>query len=261
MKRTRATLFPAIAVNRRKKTPIYRQIYDGFRAAILEGQLRAGQQIPSTRSLAEELQISRIPVLNAYEQLRIEGYLETVVGGGTRIARSLVDDALRSSVAKTSHRARLPTKGLSPRKISMRGAELSRIPMHPWVPPWVPRLGTFRINLPALDAFPTNIWAGLVARHSRHLQSAALADDDAMGHLPLREAIADYLGTVRAVRCEAAQIAITTGAQQGLQMAARKCCWTAGTMWSWRSLATLGHTSRSRRLGRMWFRSRWTRRA
>jgi GntR family transcriptional regulator / MocR family aminotransferase len=221
MKRLRATLFPPISVDRRKKTPLYRQLYDWFRAAVLEGRLRAGQQVPSTRSLAAELQISRIPVVNAYEQLRTEGYLETVVGAGTRIAVSLVDDALRSSAAKTQRRTRLPMPGLAPRKMSQRGAELSRLATHPWVPPWVPGFGTFRVNLPAVDSFPRNIWASLVARHSRQLQRATMAYGDVMGHPPLREAIADYLSTVRAVRCDASQIVITTGSQHGLQIAAQ----------------------------------------
>ena len=221
MKRVRATLFPSVAVDRRKKTPLYRQLYDWFRAAILDGRLRAGQQVPSTRSLAAELQISRIPVFNAYEQLRTEGYLETVVGAGTRVAVSLVDDALRISATKDRRGTRLPVAGLAPRKVSQRGAELSRIPTHPWVPPWVPKLGTFRVNLPAVDSFPRSIWASLVARHARQLQHAIMAYGDVMGHLPLREAIADYLSTVRAVRCAASQIVITTGSQHGLQIAAQ----------------------------------------
>jgi GntR family transcriptional regulator/MocR family aminotransferase len=221
MKRLRATLFPSISVDRGEKTPLYRQIYDWFRAAIIDGRLRPGQQIPSTRSLAAELQISRIPVVNAYEQLRTEGYLETVVGGGTCIARSFMDDALGSSVAKAQRRIRAPARGLAARKISLRGTELSRIPTHPWVPAWVPESGIFKVNLPAVDSFPRNAWAALVARHSRQLQDATMTYGDAMGYLPLREAVADYLSTVRAVRCEAAQIMITTGSQQGLQIAAQ----------------------------------------
>ena len=73
---------------------MYRQLYDWFRRAIIAGQLRPGQRVPSTRSLAAELKISRIPVLNAYEQLLAEGYLETFVGAGTCVASSIPDDTL-----------------------------------------------------------------------------------------------------------------------------------------------------------------------
>ena len=48
-----------------------------------------------------------------------------------------------------------------------------------------------------------------------------MAYGDAMGTMPLREAIAEYLGAVRAVRCQASQILVTTGSQQGLQLSAQ----------------------------------------
>ena len=48
-----------------------------------------------------------------------------------------------------------------------------------------------------------------------------LAYGDAKGYAPLREAIAEYLGAVRAVRCEPSQVLVTTGSQQGLQLSAQ----------------------------------------
>src|SRR5256885_12930480 len=82
MTRVPASFLPPIVLDR-SKTPIYRQLYNWFRRAITDGQIRPGQRVPSTRSLAAELGISRIPVLNAYEQLHAEGYLETFLGAGT----------------------------------------------------------------------------------------------------------------------------------------------------------------------------------
>ena len=79
---------------------MYRQLYEWFRQAILAGQLRPGQRVPSTRSLAAELRVSRIPVSGAYEQLHAEGYFETFVGAGTWVARSIPDDALRPAIGK-----------------------------------------------------------------------------------------------------------------------------------------------------------------
>jgi len=96
MKRVPATFVPPIALDYRAKTPMYRQLYDWFRKATTDGHLRPGQRLPSTRSLAAELKISRIPVSNAYEQLKAEGYLETFVGFGTCVARSIPDDTLRA---------------------------------------------------------------------------------------------------------------------------------------------------------------------
>jgi GntR family transcriptional regulator / MocR family aminotransferase len=218
MRRPRATLVPALTVDRRSSTPIYRQLYEGFRAAIIDGRLRPGQTVPSTRSLALELSISRIPAINAYEQLRTEGYLAAAVGAGTRVAEAIFDDSVSPSTAVRSRRPSRGTKAPTPRALSRRAKELLRI----GVPqPWLPRQGAFRMNLPALDQFPGDVWGKLVSRHSRAMRSSIMAYGDAMGYLPLRQAIADYLGTVRAVRCDPAQIAITTGSQQGLQLSAQ----------------------------------------
>src|SRR5262252_1926179 len=95
MKRIAATFLPPITLDYRSKTPLYGQLYEWFRKAIFAGQLRPGQRVPSTRSLATELKVSRIPVLNAYEQLLAEGYFESFVGAGTRVAGSIPDDTLR----------------------------------------------------------------------------------------------------------------------------------------------------------------------
>ena len=81
MKRISASFLPPIALDSSGPTPMYRQLYEWFLRAILAGQLRPGQRVPSTRNLAAELKISRIPVSIAYEQLRAEGYLETFVWG------------------------------------------------------------------------------------------------------------------------------------------------------------------------------------
>src|SRR5258706_12438018 len=89
MKKGSPALFPVVAVDRASATPFYRQLYDAFRDAILERRLRAGQRVPSTRSLAAELRISRLPILNAFEQLVAEGYFESGIGSGTFVARDV----------------------------------------------------------------------------------------------------------------------------------------------------------------------------
>src|SRR5271154_3302424 len=96
MKRVSASFLPPISLDSSRKIPIYRQLYNWFRRAILAGQMRPGQRVPSTRALALELGISRIPVLNGYGQLLAEGYLETFVGAGTCVARSIPDETLTS---------------------------------------------------------------------------------------------------------------------------------------------------------------------
>ena len=216
MKRVPATFFPPIAIDSRAKNPIYRQLYDWFRRAITSGQMRPRQRVPSTRSLAAELKISRIPVLNAYEQLLAEGYLETFVGAGTCVASSIPGDQLNSA-ARRSQRKHEAMEKRGPRRTSSRGVALTELPTQSWLN----IVGAFRVSLPALDHFPIRVWSRLVARHSRRPARGIMGYADAMGYLPLREAIAEYLGAVRAVRCDASQILVTTGSQQGLQLSAQ----------------------------------------
>ncbi len=216
MKRLTAGFLPPIALDHRRNTPFYRQLYDWFRKAILDGQMRPGQRVPSTRSLAAELKISRIPVLNAYEQLHAEGYLESFVGAGTCVARSIPDDNL-GPAGKVRRGPQEAVEKPGPRRMSRRGTTLTQLPAQSWLD----NLGAFRVSLPALDYFPVGVWSKLVARHSRRPPKGIMAYDHAMGHMPFREAIADYLGAVRGVRCEASQILVTTGSQQALQLSAQ----------------------------------------
>jgi GntR family transcriptional regulator/MocR family aminotransferase len=79
----------------------------------------------------------------------------------------------------------------------------------------------FRPGVPALDAFPFKLWERLMLRRWRTLSPASLGYGQASGYQPLREAIAAYLGAARGVRCEAGQVIVVAGAQQGIDLAAR----------------------------------------
>ncbi|MFZ3332301.1 MAG: PLP-dependent aminotransferase family protein [Candidatus Acidiferrales bacterium] len=217
MKRISPSFLPPVALDSCGKIPMYQQVSEWFRRAILAGQLRPGQRLPSTRGLASELKISRIPVSSAYEQLHAEGYLETFVGAGTCVARSIPDDALKPPPGKTSNAATgeiAKTKAL--RRVSRR-VDLLRLPAQTWSN----ELVAFRMSLPALEHFPIGLWSKLVTRHARKPSRQVLAYGDAKGYAPLRAAIAEYLGAVRAVRCEPSQVLVTTGSQQGIQLSAQ----------------------------------------
>ena len=219
MKRVSASFLPPIALDFSRKIPMYRQLYEWFRRAILTGQLRPGQRVPSTRALAAELKVSRIPVTSAFEQLHAEGYFETFAGSGTCVAGSIPDEALKPAPGKVTGKildaSRLATnKAL--RKVSRRVA-LMRLPPQTWSNKLVP----FRVSLPALEKFPVRVWNQLLNRHARKSTRQLMAYGDAEGYAPLREAIAEYLGAARALRCEPSQILVTTGSQQGLQLSAQ----------------------------------------
>ena len=217
MRHTPTHFAPVLAATDRTAAPIYRQIYDGFRKAILEGRIHPGQRVPSTRALAAQLGTSRISVLTAYEQLLSEGYFETAVGAGTSVAQTIPDEAQRPLAA----RARSAIRGPSPRRGQRRIARLAGMRMAAPAQAWLESLGAFRVSLPALDQFPLGIWAKLLARNARIAAPASMAYQGPMGYLPLREVIADYLRAARGVTCDSSQILVTTGSQQALQLCAQ----------------------------------------
>src|SRR5579871_1748562 len=135
MKRVASGFLPVITLDRRISQPLHRQIYNSFRAAIVDGRLRPGQRIPSSRVLATEIGVSRFPVLNAYAQLLAEGYLESRVGAGTLISGSLPEQ-LRSTVRAT---AKHPAIQSGPRPVARR---CSRLPLKEELP-WMLHRGPF----------------------------------------------------------------------------------------------------------------------
>ena len=213
MKRVASGLLPMITVDKKLSRPLHWQVYTSFRDAIVDGRLRPGQRVPSTRLLASEIGVSRFPVLNAYAQLLAEGYLQARIGSGTVISSSLPEQI--SPAAPTI--ARKPPASIGPRVVARR---CSLFPPKERSP-WMLHNGPFRVGEVALDRFPTQIWSALVAARARDWNAESAHYGDLFGHEALRNAIADYLRTARSVRCEARQILIVNGSQQALEITAR----------------------------------------
>jgi GntR family transcriptional regulator / MocR family aminotransferase len=182
-------LITHLPIDRNSRAPLYQQIYEGYRRAILAGHLRPGQRIPSTRALAAELGVSRLPVLAAYEQLLNEGYFNGRRGSGTYVNAEFVGG--RKGALQKVQATRLD-EGLRP----------------------------FRVSAPALDQFPRGAWARIVARHAHAMLAELMGYGDPSGYLPLREQIAEYLRTARAVRCEASHVLVVSSSQAALQICA-----------------------------------------
>ena len=198
-----------LSVDRNVGVAIHRQIYDGLRGAILDGRLRPGQRLPSTRGLATDLGVSRLPVLSAYEQLLHEGYLVGRTGSGTFVSEDVPDDLLRPA----------PTSGISRPRRSSAVVPSRVLPVEP-TPGWTFPLVPFQVGIPALDLFPIAAWARLVARQVHAETPDRLAYSDPAGLVELRVAIAEHLRSARAVRCEPHQILIVPGSQAALRLAA-----------------------------------------
>ena len=86
----------AINLDKNDQLPLHQQLYEELRHSILNGRLGAGQRIPSTRTLAKSLGVSRATVTLSYEQLISEGYLQALIGSGTSVSTQLPDDLLQA---------------------------------------------------------------------------------------------------------------------------------------------------------------------
>ncbi len=189
--------------------PLYRQLYEQVREAILSGSLAPGSRLPPSRRLAEQLKVARITISAAYDQLQAEGYLISKVGAGTFVAGDLPPVAEET---RQPFRPQLTDWGRrlsSTREIARRRNASGRLEID------------FGFGRSFPHIFPYDIWRRLLARY--------LSTDDTMlsrygtvaGFEPLRQAIADYLRRMRGVKCSPEEVLVVTGMQQGLDILGR----------------------------------------
>lgn len=182
-----------------QRRAITRWLSDELRKAILQGRIRPGTRLPATRDFAQQYGVARGTVVNVFEQLQLEGYLRSRTGAGTWVNERLTN-------RHGSRRALLPALV---RPEPMTGLNCNG-PARP-----------FRVYQPAIEHFPVKVWTQLARRRLAAFSSWLRAEHDVGGFAPLREAIADYLGSSRGVRCVPGQIMIVSGVQQGLDLLAR----------------------------------------
>jgi GntR family transcriptional regulator / MocR family aminotransferase len=219
---------PGVTLDQHALVPLYRQLYERLRAEILEGQLEAGARLPSTRALASQLGVSRNTTALAYQQLLLEGYLESRVGAGTRVASVRPEHLLHmrgTATTATSRRVSHPAAAQSV-MLSRRGQLLVNVPYPGEMSASLPAgeaAGTpvFRVGQPDISHFPHEIWARLVARHARQSLGTFALYQHAQGYLPLRESIAAHIGITRGVHCSPEHIIVTAGSQGALDLVAR----------------------------------------
>jgi len=107
------TVLLDLNVRTSRDMPLHRQLYLGIRGLILDGRLKPGARLPSTRNLANELMVSRTTALNAFEQLIFEGYLEGRVGSGTKVSACIPGD--ERHLTSSTEPARLPKSRREPK--------------------------------------------------------------------------------------------------------------------------------------------------
>src|SRR5450755_4695982 len=209
----RATIFELVLPLRDSGISVNRWLYGGLRAEILEGRLRPGARLPATRDLARHYELARGTIVNVFEQLKSEGYVDGSVGSGTYVSKVLPDQLLQ---VPQEDGPGLP----APRKRRMKVSDYAgRAHLFPNLEVRPSR--AFRANIPALDLFPTTLWAKVAARRLRRVSTNLLLGCGPMGYPPLRQAVATYLSTSRGVKCVPEQVAIVSGVQESLDLTAR----------------------------------------
>ncbi|MEO7937487.1 MAG: PLP-dependent aminotransferase family protein [Burkholderiaceae bacterium] len=185
------------------RLPLNRQLYEALRRAILDGRLAAGDRLPSSRQLTDDLHVSRNTVVAALAQLAVEGYLSMHVGRGTFVRSDIVSPpAPQRGPAQPQDTA-----------LSARGRVLTTTHTADAleVQPFTPGIADF-------SAFPVAQWQRLQNKHWRMAYPDLLDYSAQGGHAPLRRALAHYLRFSRSLQVDAEQIIITSGTQQSMAL-------------------------------------------
>ncbi|CAN7212957.1 PLP-dependent aminotransferase family protein [Bosea sp. LjRoot9] len=180
--------------------PRTRELYAAIRRLIEAGVVPAGAKLPTTRDLARRFGLSRASAVAAFEMLTADGFAEARVGAGTFVA------------AQVPH---LPVAA-----VKERGPDLEVSPPLPCA-----------LGVATPDARTLRVFRSLLARRLARPGPEHFHYGDPRGGLALRQAIAAYLRSARGVRCDAGQIIVTSGSQQGLDLLIRAAIRPGDAVW------------------------------
>jgi GntR family transcriptional regulator / MocR family aminotransferase len=213
---------PEFTLDQSASPPLYQQLFERLRSQILAGRLGARTRLPSTRVLAGTLGVSRNTTARAYEQLLLEGYVESKVGDGTRVA-CLKPELLAQRAGRENEQSTIDRVGPRIAVFSQRNQVLRDMarPEDAVVNQANAGRSLFPVGQPDVAFFPYTTWAKLVARAARRSLEAVAHYDSMLGYGSLRTAIASHIGVARGVHCSAEQIILTAGSQGALDLIAR----------------------------------------
>lgn len=216
-------LFDFVALDRASATPLYRQLFSQIRTAILNGLLKPGSRLPASRKLAGLLGTSRNTVITAYELLAMEEYITPHGAAGTRVADIPALNAVSAS------RSSLFGYQIKPPEIaiSLRGKSISA--SERYLPSHLER--TFAAGLPALEHFPSDVWARCLSRQARRADARTMDYGEITGVQELRRAIANHLASARGFRPDPDQIIVFNSGQAALDLLTRILTDPGDTAW------------------------------
>lgn len=209
----RTTPYQLVLPPRTSRVPPSHWLREALRSGIVSGMLGRGQRMPATREIARHYGLSRGTVLTAIDDLKAEGYIRGVPGSGTFVC-DLLPEELMHNGAPAILQKEVPAAGFP--RLSNYARRVKPVPYFA-----NPASLAFRTNLPALDLFPTSLWAQVASRRLRRVSTSDLLGCRTQGYGPLRQVLAQYLRAERGVQCEAEQIVIVSGIQEALDLVAR----------------------------------------
>lgn len=178
-----------IKINRSSKTTLTKQIFEQLRDRILRNELKSGEKLLSTRNLSQELGVSRNIILEVYDQLTAEGYLESREGSGTYVAENTSLPGYKASADYSS------------RLLTQKEAENNII--------------DFNSGIPDLKKFPRNLWAKFLRLSMLDMPEQLLDYGECRGFFDLRLTLSTFLLKTKGIRCRPEQIIILSGSSEG----------------------------------------------
>lgn len=201
-----------IELDRASRTPLYLQIRNALREMIITGALAPGFRLPPERKLAATLGVNRSTVVKAYEELAADGFIQSYVGRGTVVANtSGMSDAI-SMGAPPLRWTHLFNRQASRTDDPLISNLLNQLTQDNTI--------NLAAGAPAPELYPVEDIAGIAAEVLAASPHEMLEYSSPQGLLSLRSCLAGHMRE-RGLRTTADEILITSGSQQGLELAAR----------------------------------------
>ncbi|MEH2549256.1 GntR family transcriptional regulator/MocR family aminotransferase [Bradyrhizobium sp. AZCC 2262] len=201
-----------INVNRADKRPLQVQLYDSIRELIISGALKAGKQLPSSRSLSEQLGIARNTVTLAYERLSVEDYIAARPKTGIFV----------NEIPDTTFLVERPDEVSQARCVHLKKKHVSSgRALEAWSDRRTRPQFDFAVGRPHAKSFPASFWQRSAAHFLAHSRGLQTEYGDPRGLDTLRKAVADHLGAARGIDADPDQVMITSGVQGALNVLAR----------------------------------------
>ncbi|MAU13415.1 MAG: hypothetical protein CL607_26590 [Anaerolineaceae bacterium] len=193
----------SVELDRNSEEPIYKQLIRQIKMQIESGNLSAGTRLPASRELAKDINVSRISVVNAYAELRAEGYLSAHAGRGTFVSRDgqSVGSVTNGAVAQSSTSRAMHDYSIRDMMKLARRSDIIN----------------FSHGSPPPEFFPMQHLQSAINTVLERDGASAMLYERPEGYGPLRSGVRDYVSAL-GIMCSVDNVLITGGAQQAIDL-------------------------------------------